>query len=84
MTLSSAAKIQLGNGLTAANVLFNVKSNTTQYDVTLSGGSQVTGIIMAPTRNFKETGGSVVYGEVIAKGVSLSGASKVINPFASP
>ncbi len=83
MSLSSQASITLGGGLSAENVLFNVKSNSTQYDVTLSGGAVVNGIIMAPTRNVKETGGSVVYGQVIAKGVSLSGQSKVINPTVS-
>jgi hypothetical protein len=80
LTLSTAAQIQLGNGLTPQNVLFNVKSNATPYDVTVSGGSVVNGIILAPTRTVKLTGASTVYGEVIAKGVSLSGRSKVINP----
>ena len=93
MTLSGGSKIQLGaGGITEANILYNVGQNKltpsspagTQYDVTLSGASKVSGIILATTRNVKETGGSIVYGEVIAKGVSLSGASKVINPFVSP
>ena len=83
MTLSSGAKIVLGGGLTEANVLFNVKSFSTQYDVTLSGASEVHGIILAPTRTVRETGASKIIGEVIAKGVALSGASKVINPFVS-
>lgn len=88
MTLSSGAKILLGgsgpNNITEANVLFNVKSSSPQYDVTLSGGSEVHGIILAKDRNVKLTGASKVVGEVIAKGVSLSGVSKVINPFVSP
>ncbi len=84
MTLSSQASIVLAGGLGANNVLFNVKSNNPSYDVTLSGASVVNGIILAPSRNVKLTGGSVVNGEVIAKGVSLSGRSKVINPFISP
>ena len=84
MSLAAGAKILLSGGLTEANVLYNVKSNSTQYDVTLSGGSEAHGTILATTRAVKETGGSVVYGEVIAKTVSLSGASKVINPYASP
>ena len=83
MTLSGGSKLLLANGLTEANVLFNVKSAAVQYDVTLSGGSEFHGIILAPTRNVKATGGSTVAGEVIARGVSLSGASKVINPFVS-
>ena len=83
MTLSANAQIQLTGGLGANNVLFNVK-NTNTYDVTLSGASVVNGIILAPSRNVKLTGASVVNGEVIGKGVSLSGRSKVINPFVSP
>lgn len=84
MTLSNLAKISLSGGITEANVLFNVKSSVPQYDVALSGGSEVHGIILAPTRSVKLTGASKVVGEVIAKGVSLSGASKVINPYYSP
>lgn len=84
MTLSNNAHINLTGALTAANVLFNVKSYTPQYDVTLSGGSSVRGIILSPTRNVKLTGLSQVDGEVIAKAVSLSGASKVLNPYVSP
>lgn len=86
MSLAGGAKINIDGslGLTDANVLYNVQSNPTQYDVTLSGASEVHGIILATTRAVKETGGSKVYGEVIAKSVSLSGSSKVINPFASP
>ena len=84
MTLSSSAQIALSGGIGANNVLFNVKSNSPSYDVTLSGASVVNGIILAPSRNVKLTGASVVYGEVIAKGVSLSGRSKVINPYVSP
>jgi choice-of-anchor A domain-containing protein len=83
MSLSAGAKIQLSGGLQAQNVLFNVR-NTYGYDVTMSGGSTVDGIILAANRNVKLTGGSVVTGEVIARGVSLSGSSKVINPVCSP
>ena len=84
LSLASQAKILLSGGLTEANVLYNVKSNAIQYDVSLSGASELHGTILATTRAVKETGGSVVYGEVIAKTVSLSGSSKVINPYASP
>jgi hypothetical protein len=61
-----------------------VKGYSTNYDVTLSGASTVNGIILATNRNVKLTGDSTVIGEVIAKGVSLSGSSQVINPLASP
>lgn len=84
MSLAAQSKILLSGGLTEANVIYNVKSNAVQYDVTLSGASEAHGTILATTRAVKETGGSAVYGEVIAKTVSLSGASKVINPYASP
>lgn len=84
MSLAGGAKIQLSGGLQAQNVLYNVLSNSTQYDVTLSGGSEARGIILATTRAVKETGDSKIYGEVIAKSVSLSGASNVINPLTSP
>jgi|GEM_PF-1559123 len=87
MSLAGGAKINLDGGLTAQNVLYNVNQNSingVQYDVTLSGGSEARGIILATTRAVKETGDSKIYGEVIAKSVSLSGSSNVINPLVSP
>jgi len=87
MSLAGGAKIQLSGGLTAQNVLYNVNQNSingVQYDVTLSSGSEARGIILATTRAVKETGDSKVFGEVIAKSVSLSGASNVVNPLVSP
>ena len=84
MSLSANAQIKLGTGgIGQNNILYNV-TNANTNDVTLSGGSIVNGIILAPTRNAKLTSGAVVYGEVIAKGVSLTGRSKVINPYVSP
>ena len=83
LTLSSGASIQLSGGLQPQNVLFNV-SNSYGYDVTMSGGSTLNGIILSPNRNVKLTGGATVNGEVIARAVSLSGRSKVINPIVSP
>ena len=87
MSLAGGAKINLAGGITPQNVLYNVNQNTingVQYDVTLSGGSEARGIILATTRAVKLTGDSKVFGEVIAKSVSLSGASNVINPLVSP
>jgi len=83
MTLSAGAKLQVSGGLQPQNVLFNLR-NTSGYDVTMSGGSTLEGIILASNRNVKLTGGSQVTGEVIARAVSLSGQSKVINPVCSP
>ena len=87
MSLAGGAKINLAGGITPQNVLYNVNQNTingVQYDVTLSGGSEARGIILATTRAVKLTGDSKVFGEVIAKSVSLSGSSNVINPLVSP
>ena len=87
MSLAGGAKINLAGGITPQNVLYNVNENTingVQYDVTLSGGSEARGIILATTRAVKLTGDSKVFGEVIAKSVSLSGSSNVINPLVSP
>jgi hypothetical protein len=83
MTLSAGAKIQVSGGMQPQNVLFNVR-NTYGYDVTMSGGSTLEGIILAANRNVKLTGDAQVTGEVIARAVSLSGQSKVINPVCSP
>lgn len=83
MSLASNSHIVLSGGLQPQNVLFNVR-NTYAYDVTMSGASTLDGIILAPGRNVKLTGGSQVNGEVIARAVSLSGQSKVINPVCSP
>ena len=90
MSLAGGAKINLAGTITPQNVLYNVNQNTingvqyVQYDVTLSGGSEARGIILATTRAVKLTGDSKVFGEVIAKSVSLSGSSNVINPLVSP
>jgi len=83
MSLSGGAKIQLSGGLTEANVLYNVR-NSAGFDVTMSGGSEVSGIILATNRNVKLTGDSKVFGQVVARSVSLSGSSNVINPLCSP
>lgn len=78
LQLSQQAQITLSGGLTAANVLFNVGGSGTPYDVALSGNSVLNGTILTPNRNVKLTDRSYVYGTVIAKGVSLSGYSHVI------
>ena len=53
---------------------------SSQNDVTLSGSTAVNGIILIPSSKAKLTGSSTIFGEVIAKGVSLSGKSKVLVP----
>ena len=81
--LSSGAQIALSGGLTPRNVLFNVKSTSTN-DVGFGGGASLSGILLAPNRNVKLTGAATIVGEVIGKSVSLSGSSRVINPVISP
>jgi hypothetical protein len=83
MSLANNSHIVLSGGLQPQHVLFNLR-NIAAYDVTLSGGSTVDGIILASNRAVKLTGASVVTGEVISRSVSLSGASRVINPVCSP
>jgi len=87
LSLANGAQIKLTGGLQVQNVLINVQSgiySTYTYDATLSGGSTVNGIILAPNRTVKLTGASTDVGEVIGKAVSLSGNSRVYNPVASP
>jgi hypothetical protein len=82
LSLSAGAQVTLGGGLQPQNVLFNLTSaNTT--DATL-GASTLRGIILAPNRKVTLTGASTVYGEIVAKTVSLSGRSRVLNPLVSP
>lgn len=83
LALSSGAQIALSGGLTPQNVLINLTPSIA-YDVSMSGGSTINGIILATNRNVKLTGNSIVNGEVIAKAVSLSGSSQIINPLVSP
>jgi fibronectin-binding autotransporter adhesin len=54
---------------TGANVLFNITSGA----ASLSGGSVLDGIVLAPNATFSESGGSVV-GEIIGGNISISGA----------
>lgn len=84
LSMTSGSKITLSGGLQPQNVLFNVR-NSGGYDVTMSGaGTELNGILLAPGRNVKMTGGAQITGEVIARAVSLSGNSRVINPVVSP
>jgi hypothetical protein len=77
-SLTAQSKIVLTGGLGWDDVLFNIKG--TGSDVTLDGQSSVTGIIMANKRTVSNTGGSTVFGEVIANKIKLSGSSQIIHP----
>jgi hypothetical protein len=78
-SLSNAAKVITSGGLLASNVLFNVEGGSTSNAV-LSGASELNAILLAKTRTVSLTGGAIVNGEIIAKSVLLSGASKVRHP----
>jgi len=81
--LSNAAKITLSGGLQPQSVLFNLPTITAAG---MSGNSQLSGIVLAPKATFTMTGtGSTqITGELIAKAVTMSSGSKVINPIVSP
>jgi hypothetical protein len=68
----------------ALNVRLPIKSETElniQYDTTLANSTTVKGIVLISSSKAKLTGSSTIFGEVIPKGVSLNGRSKVINPY---
>jgi len=80
-SLSGSSRIQLQGGLTAADVLINVKGKGSSVE--LSGSSKMTGIILAAKREVHLSGSSEVVGEAIGRSVSLSGSSKITG-FVSP
>jgi hypothetical protein len=72
----SGGAIRLQGGLQASHVYFNVIGSG--EDIALSGGSAVTGRILAPGRKVALSGASVVNGLVIAGGdIAFSGGSQV-------
>jgi hypothetical protein len=77
-SLTAQSKIVLTGGLAWDDVLFNIKG--TGSNVTLDGQSKMTGILMANKRTVQMAGGSIVFGEVIANKVQLSGNSQIIRP----
>jgi hypothetical protein len=74
----SSSKVVLSGGLLASNVLFNVRGNGS--DVSLSGGSSISGTILATNRNASLSGQSSLTGSLIANKVALSGGSVVKRP----
>ena len=77
-SLTSQSRIVLSGGIAWNNVLFNVKGSGS--DVTLDGQSSLMGILMANARTVRNAGGSIVYGEVIANKIKLSGSAQIIHP----
>jgi choice-of-anchor A domain-containing protein len=84
--LTGNSQIKLAGGLTAADVLFNIKG-TGGPKVELSGKSMVRGIILAARRDFHMSGSSMVFGEVIANTIKMDGSAKItgaISPSTNP
>ena len=76
-SLSGSSVVQLSGGLTADNVLFNVRGTG---DTTMGSSSVLNGIVLATDRTMKMSGSATVYGQVIANKVSLAGVSSVRRP----
>ena len=77
-SLTNHAQIILAGGVTWDNVLFNVRGTGT--NVTLDGQSILRGVLMANNRTVSNGGGSLVYGEVVANKVTLSGSAQIQHP----
>ena len=77
-SLTNHAQIILYGGVTWDNVLFNVRG--TGSPVTLDGQSILRGVLMANNRTVSNAGGSLVYGEVVANKVTLSGSAQIQHP----
>lgn len=76
-SLSGNSKIKLTGGLTWDNVLFNVRGGGL---VSLSGNSQLEGILLATQRSVDVSGNAQVRGQIIASNVSISGNAVVSRP----
>lgn len=77
-SLTNHAQIILSGGVTWDNVLFNVRGTGTP--VTLDGQSILRGVLMANNRTVSNAGGSLVYGEVVANKITLSGSAVIQHP----
>jgi Ice-binding-like len=76
-SLTSLARIVLSGGLTAANVVYNVRN--TGSDATVSGSARLQGILLANYRNVALSGSSITTGEVIGNKVTISGNAQLIH-----
>jgi choice-of-anchor A domain-containing protein len=77
--LSGASSIVLPGGITPSDVLYNFVGS--RGSVAMSGGSSVTGIVLAPQRGIALSS-SAVTGEIISggSGIAFSGTMQVNNP----
>jgi cytoskeletal protein CcmA (bactofilin family) len=76
-SLALSSKIVLGTGISAANVLFNIRGTGS---VTLSGSSTLNGILLATKRSVTIQNSATVRGEVIANSVAMHDSAKVVTP----
>ncbi len=75
--MSGSATIALTGGLSPVSVLFNVAG--TGQDVSMSGPSRLSGILLAPQRDVS-LGPATLAGELISGGkVSLTGSARITN-----
>jgi hypothetical protein len=77
-SLTSQAEIALSGGVTWDNVLFNVRGTGTT--VTMDGQSTLRGVLIANNHTASNSGGSLVYGEVVADKIRLAGSAQIIDP----
>jgi tripartite motif-containing protein 71 len=77
--LSGASRIVLAGGITSSDVLYNFAGG--KGNVSMSGGSSVAGILLAPQRAISLSN-STVTGEIISGGsaIAFSGTTQVNNP----
>jgi choice-of-anchor A domain-containing protein len=74
--MSLGSLVTFDGQLNPKNVIFNVADTAT-----LSGASEFNGILLASNSTaLSLTGGSSVFGEVIAKSITMSGGSKIKKP----
>ena len=76
--LSANSAIVLSGGVQWNDVLFNITGSG--RNVSLSGNSSLTGIVMAPNRMVRLSGNARITGEVIAGRVTLSGSASITHP----
>jgi hypothetical protein len=75
-SMSLGSLVTFDGQLNPKNVIFNVADTAT-----LSGASEFNGILLASNSTaLSLTGGSSVFGEVIAKSITMSGGSKIKKP----
>jgi uncharacterized repeat protein (TIGR02543 family) len=77
--LSGASRIVLAGGITPSDVLYNFVGSG--GSIAMSGGSSVTGVLLAPQRGIALSS-STVTGEIISggSGIAFSGTMQVNNP----